>query len=157
MQWLGITRRVTCHELALGDGAGAVTMTMPLIQGVRMQGLTHVQDESIEGYAASAMTFTVPLARLDDLDWLRDQPVAAIKLDVENYEQFVLRGAEALIRRCQPLIYCELWDNENRQICLKIMQEHGYRVQVLDRGRLRTFLPGTDTHHNFFFVPEKKA
>lgn len=146
-------RNVSLHPIALGDRPRRVRMTMPLLQGVRMQGLSHVEHDSIEGYDAQADDYHVDQMPLDELDFLQDQPIHAIKMDVENYEQFVLMGGKSLIRRQRPLIYCELWDNENRRRCFDILQELGYRIHVLDHDTLLPFEPERHPHHNFFFLP----
>lgn len=47
----------------------------------------------------------IPMHRLDDL--LPDEKVDFIKLDCEGYELFALRGAEALLTRCRPVVIVE--------------------------------------------------
>jgi hypothetical protein len=79
--------------------------------------------------------------------------VQAIKLDVENYEYFVLKGGENLILRNNPIIYVELWDNENRQKCFQFIQELGYQIYVLVEDALVAFIPTIHHHHNFTFLP----
>jgi len=144
---------VSLHPLALGDRPGKVRMAMPLLKGVRMQGLSHVEHESIEGYEARADAYQVEQMPLDELDFLQNQPLHAIKMDVENYEQFVLAGGQRLIRRQRPLIYCELWDNDNRRRCFELLQALDYDIQVLQEGQLVSFDPALHPQHNFFFRP----
>jgi FkbM family methyltransferase len=50
--------------------------------------------------------------RLDDLTAEVDdnRPLRLVKLDVEGFEQQVLEGAEATLRRFRPLVYCEFND-----------------------------------------------
>ena len=64
----------------------------------------------------------VPIDRLDTL--LPNTKIQGIKMDVENFEYFVLKGGLKIIQRDQPIIYTELWDNENRTQCFDIL---GYR------------------------------
>ncbi len=147
-------KNVATHPTAVGDTAGELTMVMPKVKGVRMQGLSHVQDPSIEGYDETASTYQVPVVRLDDLPQLQRRRITGIKLDVENFEARVLEGARELIAREKPLIYCELWDNDNRQQSFQIVRELGYSVQVLDEtGELQAFDPQQHKQQNFFFLP----
>jgi hypothetical protein len=94
----------------------------------------------------------VPQHRLDQLGNIV-QGVKAIKIDVENFEYFVFKGAENTLRKYKPLIYCELWDNENRAQCFELLSgELGYKIMVLEEGKLVKFDPGVHENQNFFFV-----
>lgn len=53
-------------------------------------------------------TIRVDLRRIDDVPDLANRPVSFIKIDVEGEELRVLRGGEALIRRCRPMIVAEV-------------------------------------------------
>jgi FkbM family methyltransferase len=141
-------------EKALGNQTGHVEMVMPVLEDVKMQGLSHVVHESItvfnEGNAVN-----VPILKLDDCPELNGSisSLSAIKLDVENFEYFVLKGGEKLIQRFKPLIYTELWENENRTSCFNLMRNLGYNIQVLQQNKLVNFQPETHHTQNFFFVP----
>lgn len=147
-------RNVEVYPWALGDRNGTVSMVLPVQGRARQQGLGHVVDASQP--VDPGIAFEVPLRRLDDLPqvnnpWTR---VAAIKIDVENFERFVLRGAMEILRRDRPLVYLELWDNENRRECFAIAGSLGYEVKVFDGRELVAFNPELHSRHgNFFFVP----
>lgn len=136
--------------VALGESSGNLEMRMPIIEGVRMQGLSHAYHPDIEGYKAPYRTYQVPLKRLDEL--LPNESIDAIKMDVENFEIHVLKGATHLIERCKPLIYMELWDNDNRKACMEFLEGKGYIAQVWEKGQLQRFDPKRHTQHNFFFT-----
>ena len=136
-------------ELALGDREGQVQMIMPRHSSVRMQGLSHVVQEASD---EQGEVFTVPVKRLDDMPELQKVHISAIKMDVENFEAQVLEGGRGLISRCKPLVYCELWDNENRSRCFAIMRSLQYQIQVLENGKLVDF-NGSQQTQNFFFKP----
>lgn len=144
---------VTATQLALGEAKGELTMTMPVMNGVRMQGLSHVKDESIEGYDSDVVEFTVPVERLDQLPELQGIDIHGIKIDVENYEQFVLRGSTKLLQEHMPVIYCELWPNENRENVFNLLIGLGYGIFVYADGGLVRFQNGIHTQQNFFFLP----
>lgn len=146
---------VSLYQAALGETAGEVSMTMPILKGVRMQGLSHINHPSIEGYQSNMMSFTVPQMTLDSFDELKNGQVDAIKMDVENYEQFVIKGGIKLLETCKPILYCELWDNENRSNCFRMLQGIGYQIFVLEKDQLKPFDKEKHLSHNFFFLPEK--
>ncbi len=154
-------QHVTPYAVALGEEEGSLSMQMPVINGVRMQGLTHVVHQSIEGYEGQQAAFNVPVKVLDDPSFSWPHGVQAIKIDVENYERFVLSGARRLIATHQPLIYCELLPGENRTFCISMLEDLGYTTQVLDRRekapKLKAFDPSQDSQHNFFFLPTKNG
>ena len=142
---------VRIHAMALGDSPGETTMVMPEVDAVRMQGLSHVVHESLTEFNEGKQ-YTVSQSRLDDLADVIGAGVDAIKIDVENFEQFVFRGARETLREFRPLVYCELWDNENREACFEIFRGLDYRIQILVDGGLVDFDPASHEEQNFFFV-----
>lgn len=148
---------VFLYQVALGPENGEVEIKMPVIKGVKMQGLSYITHETIEGYPVEHVSYRVPQAALDAWDFDTEKQIAAIKMDVENYEQFVLRGAIHLLQRHRPIIYCELWDNENRKNCMEMLDSIGYTAKVLVTDKLVDFEPALHSNHNFFFLPESKV
>lgn len=122
---------VEMFEIALGDMEGSATMVMPILKGLASSGQTYVQTSeydysNILGH--EGLKYTVPVRTIDSLNLER---VSGIKLDVENFELHVLKGASALLRRDHPTIYCELWDTENRYQVIELLVEHGYKCRKL--------------------------
>ncbi len=149
-------KHVSTYQMALGADIREVEMLMPVMQGVRMQGLSHVQHETIEGFEVEQCRYVVQQKPLDAFDFWQKGPVHAIKMDVENYEQFVLQGAKQLLTTHHPIIYTELWDNANRENCFALLQSLGYEICVLVNEQLEVFQPAIHDHQNFFFVaPEE--
>ena len=144
---------VTTFALALGESTGSVTMVMPVEGSVRMHGLSHVIHESIsEGNEGD--TQVCPSDTLDNFVAAHVRgPVTGIKLDVENFEYYVLKGGVGTLKQYSPPVYCELWDNENRQKCLKLMGELGYQVYVQIDKKLVIFDKDLHATQNFFFIP----
>jgi FkbM family methyltransferase len=90
----GLGGRIVCHDVALADRAGETSMAPS--DGVQ-SGLARL------GEAGGQM---VRLARLDDLGL----PAAdVIKIDAEDHELEVLKGALATIRAARPFIVFENW------------------------------------------------
>jgi FkbM family methyltransferase len=149
----GITN-VEVIEKAVGNHSGVVEMVMPVLDQVKMQGLSHIVHESIPDFNEGSR-YRSPIIKLDELDELKADSfrLTAIKLDVENFEFYALEGAKSLIVKHKPLIYTELWDNENRQKCFKLLGSFGYSVKVLSQNELSDFDPAQHITQNFFFVP----
>lgn len=140
------------YNHALGNRNGQIPMIMPRSGGVYLHGLSHV----VKGKdAEKGITYNVEIKRLDDIDNFLQIPVSAIKLDVENSEYEVLLGAEKLISKNRPLIYCELWPGENRQKCFEFMQRNNYSAYVWNRNELVLF-DQRSQHQNFFFIPAEQ-
>lgn len=146
------SERFKIFDIALGDKPGTAKMVLPNVARVKMQGLSHVVHESIDEFNEGDF-YEV---KIDSLDNLIDtsKKVQGIKLDVENFEYFVLKGGEQLIDRDKPIIYTELWVNENRDRCLSFIKNKGYSIKVFVGNKLIDFSPETYTGQNFFFLPE---
>jgi FkbM family methyltransferase len=142
---------VRIFECALGDSNGEIKMVMPVIEDVKMQGLSHVVQEGTEEEQAGNY-YTVPLRKLDDFPELNENNIriTAIKIDVENFEFFVLKGGRNLLAKHHPVIYSELWNNETRTNTISMLTELGYSVKVNQHGKLVAF-NGQDAQ-NFIFV-----
>lgn len=142
-------KNVEVHELAVGDEEKTVKMVLPVQGKTRMQGLSHVKHESITEWNEGD-EFEVQCTTLDTL--FPQEQVDAIKLDVENFEFFALRGGIEIIQRTQPVIYAELWDNENRVKCFDLLTGLGYTINVVENGILVPFDPLNHTQQNFIFL-----
>jgi hypothetical protein len=130
-------------------------MVMPVISNVRMQGLSHVVHDSIPENNEGER-FRVPLKMLDNLPELVNSPkrISAIKIDVENFEFFVLDGAKQLINRNRPVIYAELWENENRSKCFELLKGLNYKIVVISGKQAVEYDPGKHSTQNFIFLPQ---
>ena len=93
-----------------------------------MQGLSHVINEK-EFDTNQGDKFITPIHKLDSFEELQgdDVNITGIKMDVENYEYFVLEGGKEIIERNTPVIYTELWESENRNKCFELLKDIGYK------------------------------
>ncbi|MFN2422769.1 MAG: FkbM family methyltransferase [Cryomorphaceae bacterium] len=148
-------KNVKVIEKALGDKNGEAEMVMPVLEEVKMQGLSHVMHHSITDFN-EGKKYTIPIGRLDDCEALKAEsgPVTAVKLDVENFEYYVLKGGAETLAEHRPLVYTELWENENRQRCFDLLSSMGYRTEVLVNQKLITYDPAKHRTQNFFFIPQ---
>jgi FkbM family methyltransferase len=123
---------VDFREVALGDSTGTAEMVMPTVAQMRASGQSYVVHDGFD-YSPilneGGERFTVPLTMIDSLELPH---VDGIKLDVENFEAQVLRGATDLLRRDHPIIYCELWDTPNRQEVITFLGNLGYSCEKMD-------------------------
>jgi len=150
-------RNVVTHAHALGNEEGPIEMVTPIEAAARLPGLTHV----VRGGAVSGAgeRFTADCRVLDRMpEWFAPGPrVVALKIDVEDYEFEVLDGARRLLAVHRPLIFCELWDTENRRRCLELARQLGYSVRVHVERRLIPFDPGRHQKLDFFLLPAEST
>lgn len=142
---------VEIFEIALGNENGDIEMVMPIVDNVRKQGLSHVVHDELNDFN-EGNRIKVPLYKLDTLLSNNDSKIQAIKIDVENFEYYVFLGAKNILMKHKPMIYCELWDNENRKRCFNFLLGLGYQIKILKGSSLVEFDPQTDQTQNFFFV-----
>jgi FkbM family methyltransferase len=141
---------VTIFDCALGSEPGELKMVLPVINNVKIHGLSHVVGE---GNPHDGEFFTVPVKRLDDIPELKKaKAIGAIKIDVENFEYEVLTGAKELLLKHKPIILCEIWDNEKREATFNFLKnEIGYNIKIYDGKKL---VPLTDQNMlNYFMIP----
>lgn len=146
-------KNIRIRELALGNTKGVIEMLVPRSGDAWMQGLAQVidpgHDKPIPG-----RRLKVKMRQLDDPDLLpiKNERITGIKLDVENYEWYVLQGGRQLIARHRPLIFCELWNDERKGQCIGLLQQLGYEAYVMEKRRWVRY-KGQDCL-DYLFVPE---
>lgn len=141
---------LTC---ALGSETKKIQLVLPVVDGVKKQGLSHVVDAKITEFTEGKI-FEADCYRLDEVQEVRRQKISAIKIDVENFEYEVFVGAEELLKRDKPIIYCELWNNENRLQCFNFLEKLGYERNVFRNGKLEQIQSNPSDIQNFFFLPK---
>ncbi|MFC2096492.1 FkbM family methyltransferase [Bacteroidota bacterium] len=140
---------VKIYPFALGNKNGHVNMIMPESNKVYFHGLSHVK----QGYSSEdGRSYNVEIKKLDDLEDFAKIKISAIKIDVEEYEFNVLKGAEKLISKNRPMIYCELWEGENRTNNIGFISNLNYRIFVNQNNNLTEY-KDQNCCHNFFFIP----
>jgi FkbM family methyltransferase len=132
LQNVGKLHNVVPFNLALGEDFGHVIIgDDPKRKGNTgsrhiMETGAHVEMRSLDGFG------------LDDVDFL--------KLDVEGYELFALKGAQATLQRCRPvvLIECKRFDpprfGVDHEAGARWLEENGYREVERVRND-RIFIP----------------
>lgn len=146
---------VTLEQLALGDEDGELTMVMPEHSNVRMQGLSHaVSPDGSDD--VPGQHYSVPVRRLDDLRSTLPGRIAAIKIDVENFELFVFRGGVELLQADRPLVFAELWNSERSAELVELFRGLGYTLQAYRDGALAP-VPDTRDSGDYFLVPPRSG
>src|SRR5213075_1492635 len=115
----------------------------------RKHGFAHVvssDNENEKGISTSCEIFP-----LDEINELHQTSVPWIKIVAENYEFSIFSGAKKFIERNKPTIYCELWDNPQRQKVLSLIKSLGYKIFVFRNNKLSDYEPLIDKKKYFFF------
>ncbi|HEY1870310.1 MAG TPA: FkbM family methyltransferase, partial [Chitinophagaceae bacterium] len=143
-------KNVEIFETALGEKNEQLVMVMPEFHKVKFQGFTHVTTN--EADRKKGRLFNVPVQKLDDNRTMQDLSIIhAIKIDVENFEYHVLKGAEKLIVHHKPLIFCELWNDEKKIKTISYLtKELGYCAMVFENSQLVDFT--NQSRSNYFFI-----
>lgn len=133
---------------AVGEEKTTVEMVLPLNGKVKMQGLAHVVHESIDEWNEGEK-IQVECDLLDAI--AAGEKIAGIKMDIENFEYFALKGATQILTEHKPIIYLELWENENRDKCFEFLRVMKYTAYVQIDGKLVPFDPVGHKKQNFIF------
>ncbi|MFT5822997.1 MAG: FkbM family methyltransferase [Crocinitomix sp.] len=133
---------------AVGEENTVLKMVLPLNGKVKMQGLAHVVHDSIDEWNEGEQ-IDVNCERLDDI--ANGEKVAGIKMDIENFEYFALKGATDLLKRDKPVVYLELWENENRDKCFEFLRSLNYQAFIQTDNGLIPFDPASHVKQNFIF------
>ncbi len=145
-------KNVVIFNFALGNTNGSIEMVLPVDGKTKLHGLSHVCHETMVDFNEGDK-FLVEIKKLDEITELKSIPIGGIKLDVENFEYFVLEGGQNLIKANKPIIYTELWENINRDNCIKLMNDLGYSCKNLIKKQLVDYNSSLHKSQNFFFIP----
>ena len=136
--------------VALGNESKQVEMVLPIQGKTKLQGLSHVKHETITEWNEGEL-IQVQMEKLDTI--LANESISSIKMDVENFEYFVLQGGIELLKKNKPIIYSELWSNENRTFCIKMLESLGYATHIVEKNKLYAYTSRFHHHQNFIFIP----
>lgn len=154
-------RNIKVEEIALSDKAGVATLHYAInkdFPGYRYQlggknslvefentpsGKIEIFTMTLDGYAIQNELVEVDL----------------IKMDTEATEYYILKGAEALINKCKPVILCEVLSgyNEDKLEELLLRLDYGF-YQVKENGldRINSLKHSPNHKNDYFFIPEGK-
>lgn len=112
-------RNIYVQGMALGDRRGLMLMADDERFGTRNTGGRHLSANIDDG----------PVVAVMPLDLVGLRRVGFLKLDVEGYEPMALRGAEATIKRCKPVIMVE----DKKRMAQRYGYEPGEARRILER------------------------
>jgi len=140
--------RLVLYELALSNCKSQLMMTIPQESGVHMHGLSKV----VETNENNAQLIEVQSIPLDEIpEFTSPNQVVALKIDVENFEWYVMQGAINVISKQKPIIFCEVWNNNRKELTFELVKKLGYDILIFNGEKL---VPYENQHVlNFFFLP----
>jgi FkbM family methyltransferase len=137
---------------ALGNENKQIQLVLPIVDGVKKQGWSHVINDKMTE-VTEGNPYATECYKLDEVAALKGKKIDAIKIHVENFEYEVFLGAEKLLKADKPIIYCELSDNQNSHDCFRYLEGLGYTTMVLQNGKLEPVKSNPSHIQNFFFLP----
>lgn len=127
-------RPALAYNVAL-NGAGDQVRVLPFALGAEngqalftsdLEGTNHLVKDRPKGPTEVVEIRTLDNFAADPTGGLADEEVFLLKVDAEGEDEAVLRGADALLRRSQPVVIVETW--AGGQAVRRLLAEHGYRV-----------------------------
>jgi FkbM family methyltransferase len=126
---------IKCHNVALGSALG--TAQMPSVDYSKPGNFGGIGLGMGEGVNVEVRT----------LDSYNFENVSLIKIDVEGFEEEVLRGAIETIRRCKPILYLEADRDEQLASLANFLTSIGYNYTE--------HAPPLFSPNNFFQNPKR--
>jgi FkbM family methyltransferase len=143
-----VFRKINLFRIALSSRSGSAVLTVPFTGSHPDDSLGNILNAEIKN---NAFNFQVDLKRLDDLEKeFGNTGVGLIKIDVEGHELDVIKGAEHVLRKHQPILIVEIEQRHHSEpvtrIVDKLMSSFQYSCFY--------FLPSANRLINFSDQPE---
>ena len=103
-----LPKNVTVHVLALSEAHGSSTLYVPVQDGRKITGLA-----SLDPIANRSPEMTEIAVEMRTLDSFGFSGIDVIKIDVEGFEEFVLKGASETLRTNRPALIVEIEDRHH--------------------------------------------
>lgn len=154
----GGNSRVKTNAFGLADVASERTLYVPFYKNWMFDGLASFEAQHAGSWLKGRVFFYkdehVKLretkCRIRRLDEFNLKPFF-MKLDIQGYEYFALKGAEKTIRENEPILLIESPPEQEIQTYLA---GFGYKMYAFREGK---FYPGEIGSHNTFFMTSAKA
>lgn len=127
-----ISDKVKLFNKGLGDARGSLELQIPLRNSGAGSLLRNYESEPHDKVEIEISTLDIELLNVD-------QTVDFIKIDVENYEYFVLNGSREIIQRDRPVIFFEVGPGQLQQVeMFQFLNSLGYQFfQLRDHEFVR--------------------
>ncbi len=132
-------KNVEIFPFALGEEDGTVDMLMPVVGSVRLHGTAHIAGNDKTDENKNGEVFKVMIKKIDNLSIIKDKSIVGIKIDVEDYEYFVLQGGVNIIKKNKPVIYSEVWNSRNSNLLITLLEELGYTAKICTNNVLSDY------------------
>jgi FkbM family methyltransferase len=96
---------VALHAQALGAAPGRITLSVPVLDGVAQEQWASTAKDYGRFASVTVQLHEVEVVTVDSLGLAA---LRHVKLDAEGFEQEVLQGAAATLRRCRPVLSLEV-------------------------------------------------
>lgn len=143
---------ISIFNIGLGENQEEREFVLPVVNGIKKQGLAHIVDSTILEYNEGIIN-NVKLDKLDQREEIKSIEISAIKIVAENFESYIFKGAKNTILKNRPIIYCELWNNQNRKKVFSIVENFNYSIYYRKGNFLLPFNENDYLGKNFFFRP----
>ena len=157
---------VTIEEVALSNYTGEAKLQIFKDD----EGRSTIEKENDLTSEGSVEIVDVPVIKLDD--YIFQEEVGFIKIDVEGHEENVLQGALSMLKKFHPNILIEIEERHNKRSFNRVqflLQAEGYKGFIYLDHKLKSIdnadisnlqnlkLFGTSHYiYNFIFIHEKK-
>jgi FkbM family methyltransferase len=146
---------------AISDEDGEATIFLPIVDGGMEEETTGTLRKDSWQHSKAHETYVVSTRKLDSVLLGKDAR-ALIKIDVEDYEANVLKGAAKVLRTVKPIIVCEILPRAHgNQQTFDILQENDYLLFGISASGLMRFakldLLGNRPFTDFLLVPASIA
>lgn len=169
------SKNIFPHNIAVGERAG----TLELFEDTYNNGASYIKEEIENG--DHEKTITINAKSLDEID-IDYSNLGLVKIDVEGFEEKVIRGALTTIQKYHPIVVLEQRKDEfvnEKTESMKLLEKYSYkfcwyergsdrssaflklteRVLELFRGRSHRILTGENippvTHHMLIAIPPR--
>lgn len=151
------TREIHAFNVALSDYDGYGEMFDLPVEHMYTASLNK-DIHAARGNPMASVTESVKVQRLDTFCETHALIPDLIKIDVESHEPAVLRGMGDLLKKYQPTIICEIWDNSVGEAVEASLKGRGYNFIAI--GDTLTKMKHVCNHEpnkgyiNYLFAPD---
>jgi FkbM family methyltransferase len=143
---------VTIYNYALGTEEKTIELILPKSKGVFRTGLAHVPKKEVD--KSDCHVFETQMVKGSQLFGDLER-IDYIKCDIEGYEEFVFPEIKNVIAKHLPLVQIET-SGESQIVIFNLMNELGYNMYCVFRGKLVKDFPNDIDSGDFLFVHQSK-